>query len=77
MLILSRMLNHVEPSSTVLKGRPIFRRLFFGGAPLFFVPFCFSAGKRERNKERKKRRVRGKSRTPSPKRSVGLQHPKP
>ena len=54
--------------------------LFFGAlfffAPFFFLaPFCFSAGKKERKKEAR-RCVRGESRTPGPKRSAGLQHPK-
>ena len=74
--------NHHEK-----KWRAHFSAPFFLGRPFFLAPFCFSAGKRERKKERSDAYVeRAGPQAPkgvlgcntlSPKRRVGLQNPKP
>ena len=64
---------HMEHSET-RSPQSRTKGLFFGA--LFLRPFfCWRPSVSAQ--ERKKRRVRGESRTPSPKRSVGLQHSKP
>ena len=68
-----QVLSLQQQGVKVSKGRAYFSALFF------FCPFFFGALLFQRRKERKKearRCVRGESRTPSPKRSAGLQHPK-